>query len=92
MSECRCLFPAVVWDREICEGVGGQCIPEADSDGFSGQNTVFPWTHPELQACGAPLPPSERVQYVSHVPPGFFEPGMIEDPDNRRYTWEDPCL
>ena len=90
MGKCRCLFPAVIADQEICEATGGECIP--DPFGELGPEADTPQTlgqAPQGATCGPPLPPSPDVQYVSHVPVGYFEPAIIEDPDNRRYIWEE---
>jgi hypothetical protein len=29
------MFPAVQWDRQICESVGGTCLPEILEGGYS---------------------------------------------------------
>ncbi len=94
-EKCRCLFPAVVWDKEICEATGGECIPEIFGEGPS------PLPETEGLPPGYPYPSGGRemplggncgpeIQRVMSVPFGFDAEcvQVLEDPDRRPFIWE----
>lgn len=92
MGKCRCLFPAVIADQEICEATGGECIPDpfGDLPTEAGANSPGRFCQaPEAPSTGAPLPQTPDVQYVAHVPLDYFDPWIHEDPERRRYIWEE---
>jgi hypothetical protein len=84
---CRCLFPAVAWDREICQATGGECIPEALEGPFSAPQVPTGAPVHETRSCADC---AQGIQRVMNVPFGWDEQSLyeLEDPDTRPYVWE----
>jgi hypothetical protein len=92
-QRCSCMFPAVQWDREICESVGGTCLPEeflgaTSVPGRVTQGTPAPECPPRTPYREAPTscdrPP---VQRVMHIP--FELCPDYEEWVSNRYVWEE---